>query len=87
MCACTRAVSRQCMWMHKRPLAVAQAHGLPLGWQVPTQLSHPGLNGPWKHLHGPGALSNTARTHPTPHARPEGLDSRTPVAALRHDLV
>eukprot|EP01047_Picozoa_sp_COSAG01_P108290 COSAG01_NODE_37227_length_506_cov_2.196560_1_plen_76_part_10 len=58
--------------MHSRLLALAQAHGLPLGWHAPAQLSHCGLNGPWKHLHGPGALRNTARTHPTPHARPEG---------------
>eukprot|EP01047_Picozoa_sp_COSAG01_P139207 COSAG01_NODE_69954_length_260_cov_0.527950_1_plen_55_part_01 len=45
------------------------------------------MNGPWKHLHGPAFKSNTAHRHPTPHERPEGLDSHTPVAALRNDLV
>jgi hypothetical protein len=33
------------------------------------------------------ASQNTARTHPTPHERPEGRHSRTPVAALPNDLV
>ena len=34
---------------------LAQLHGLPLGWHAEAQLLHPAPNGPWKHLHGPGA--------------------------------
>jgi hypothetical protein len=50
-----RCLGNACRCTNARLLAVAQAHGFPLGWHASAHLSHAGLYGPWKHLHGPGA--------------------------------
>eukprot|EP01047_Picozoa_sp_COSAG01_P016997 COSAG01_NODE_887_length_12898_cov_4.702395_12_plen_96_part_00 len=49
------------MCVARTPISIAQAQRLPLGWHAHAQLPLFVLNGPWKHLHGPGALVNTAQ--------------------------